>query len=63
MGKCGSGMACPRELELAGDGGRRTKGKSRGSHDGWGSDPIYRLEGLEEKQNGAWGRSDRAGGA
>ena len=56
------GVACPRELELAGDGGRRREGKSRGSRDGGGSAPIYRLEGLEAKQNGAWGRSDRAGG-
>ena len=49
-GNCGSGMACPCELELAADGGRRRKGKSRGSHDGGGSGPIYRLEGFEAKQ-------------
>ena len=28
--QCGSGVACPRELELAGDGGWRSKGKERG---------------------------------
>jgi len=62
MGKCGSGVACPHELELPGDGGRRREGKSRGSRDGGGFAPIYRLEGLEAKQNGAWGRSNQAGG-
>ena len=49
-GECGSGMACPCELELTGDGGRWRKGKSRGSRDGGGSGPIYRLEGFEAKQ-------------
>ena len=51
-GECGSGMACPCELELAGDGGRWRKGKSRGSRDGGGSGPIYRCEGVEAKLNG-----------
>jgi len=53
-------MACPRELELAGDGGRRRKGEMRGVARRWGFGPIYRREGVEAKLNGAWGRSDWA---
>jgi len=55
MGQCGSGMACPRELELAGDGGRQRKGEREGSRDGGGSGPIYRLEGFESKQMSSGG--------
>ena len=48
-------MACPCELELDGDGGQRRKGKREGSRDCGGSDPIYRLEGLEVKQMSSGG--------
>ena len=44
-------MACPCELELAGDGGRRRKGKREGVVcDGGDPCPIYKLEALEAKQ-------------
>ena len=63
MRQCGSGLACPRELELAGNGGWRRKGKMRGSGDGGGSGPIYRQERVEAKLMGSWGRSNRPGRA
>ena len=46
------GVACPRELELAGDGGWRREREMRGSRDGGGFGPIYRREGVEAKLKG-----------
>ena len=63
MRPCGSGVAFPRELELAGNGGWRWEREMRGSHDGGGSCPIYRQEGIEAKPmapGGDWSGSGRA---
>ena len=44
------GDGCPRELELASDGGWRREGEMRGSRDGGGSVPIYRRGHLRVKE-------------